>query len=86
MVATIDITAVLGPGRTQLILLSICSRKISSIKHGSLHLFICSKHREDVALASFFSLGPTFLIISVLDFWERSLRQRIISRMAIVAM
>lgn len=60
MVATIDITAVLGPGRTQLILFSICPRKISSIKHGSLHLFICFKHRKDVALASFFLSAQRF--------------------------
>lgn len=60
MAATIDITAVLGPERTQLILLRICPRKISSIKHGSLHLFICSKHRKDVDLASFFLSAKRF--------------------------
>ena len=34
--------------RGQLILLSICLMEISSIKHGSLHLFACFKHRKDV--------------------------------------
>ena len=53
--------------RGQLILLSICLMEISSIKHGSLHLFACFKHRKDVLSLSL-SLSLSLLIISVLGF------------------